>query len=249
VTSKLRYLTKKTHDNLKSSIRENLDLYQEKGFVEYADDIEWSIKLESFDVDLGKLNDLKTLGDSKLDEEAALIVWKALYQLPASIACEARIWCRLAHVECFEYTQDRWGKSSADDDVVIANINKHFFSNGRTGYRDDNAIGRLWWAAYIAKLAYPEDHGAALSVILKTTDLRSNYIERPDITNRLDLAAGIIHTLLNNKWVAEKEAHWRAFFVAINKFGSGVIFELWSREEVDRFVLMCSERARKGLES
>jgi len=248
MASKLIYLSKKSHENLSDSIHKNIELYEGDGFSEYKDDFEWSLTLEKVDVDLRVLNDLKSMGDSKFDKEAALIVWKALYKLPASIACEARVWCRLTHIECFEYSRDRWGKKSSDKGVMIANINKHFFSNGRTGYRDDNAIGRLWWAAYIAKLAYPEDHDAALSVILKTTDLRQTYIERPDITNRLDLAAGIIHALLNDEWVTLKEAHWRAFFVAINKFGSGVIFELWSREEVDDFVVRCITHARKKLE-
>ncbi len=249
MTSKLHYLTKKVHENLKSNIHDNLELYEKKGFAEYVNDIEWSMKLEKFDVDLGKLNDLKSLGDSKFDRDAAVIVWKALYRLPASIACEARVWCRLTHIECFEYSRDRWRKKTDDESVKVANINKHFFSNGRTGFRDDNAIGRLWWAAYIAKLAYPEDHDAALSVILKTTDLRQTYIERPDITNRLDLAAGIIHALLNNEWVTLKQAHWRAFFVAINKFGSGIMFELWSREEVDAFIEECLLNAKKELKN
>jgi len=53
-------------------------------------------------------------------------------------------------------------------------------------------FGQKWWNAYIAKIAMPDDQEDALRVIMKTADIRNNFIERFWIASRPSLAAGLI---------------------------------------------------------
>lgn len=237
-------MSKKTYDNMFQKVESHMAIYESGDFSEYEDDMGWSIPFQRLAINVENLQGLEEFGDSKMDFEASLHVWKALHNLPPSLACEGRIWARLTHIECLSYTKKRWIDNYSGNKAV-ENIQKHFFSRGRTGYRDDNGIGRLWWNGYIAKLIDPVNHSDALKAILKSTDYRQSFVERPDLTNRLPVSRGILRAMKNDPWIVENEKNFRQFMVTINRLGSGIVFEMWSEQKVDDFMRMCSERTQR----
>lgn len=236
-TGKLKYLSEKVSDELFRNVEANLDRYLTDDFLELARAGDWSIEL-SLDIDLAPLKEL--VGDNRSEAEVknSLLVWKTLSRLTPSLATENRIWTRLCHIECLHYARTRWldkvGSGNGPD-----NVRKHFFARTLTGYRDDNAIGRLWWNAYIAKSVMPDDIEKALKAILKTADIRSNLVERPWITSRPKLAAGIIRTIIRKPAISEKEEAFRDFMKTLNRRGGGVLFELMNDRDMDSFMDMC----------
>jgi type I site-specific restriction endonuclease len=194
-------------------------------------------------VDLAPLKDLNGEKGAKNEIENALLVWHAMSDLTPSLACENRIWTRLTHLEGLIFSRERWLKSTTDDDIVKV-VRDHFFANTRTKWRDDNALSRLWWIAYIASQVSAIDQKTVLQFILEKADIRSNFVERPWVSSRPKLAAGIIRVMMKDKWITEKEANYRSFMKQINKYGGGILFETWNDADLDSFIINCASLAR-----
>jgi hypothetical protein len=232
---KLKYLSSKVCRELQQSIERNIERYLSGSFLDLAVDADWSINL-TVDVDLSPLNALPGAIDN--DAKGSVLVWQALGGLLPSLAIEGRIWTRLAHVECLEYSRARWiGQNKGETAAKI--IGDHFFGNTRTACRDDNAIGRLWWTAYVAHLALPEDHEKAIAAIWRSADIRSNVIERPWISSRPKLAGAIVRAILEKPGVSKSEEAFREFMKTMNAKGGGMLFEVMTDGEVNSFVKSC----------
>lgn len=122
----------------------------------------------------------------------------------------------------------------------MESVRTHFFANTQTKCRDDNAVGRLWWNAYIASMAMPHDHEGALRALLKTADIRSNVVERTWMTSRPKIAAGILRIIIRKAAITETELAFREFMKRVNKRGGGVLFELMDDRELDSFMDACA---------
>jgi hypothetical protein len=231
----LRYFANDVCRNLKKSVEANLARYLSEGFVDLASESDWRIELKAT-FDLSALKMLSSTVDD--DAQSSRIVWNCLGGLTPSLAMEGRIWTRLCHVECIDYARKRWIDGRTGPKAVKV-IEDHFFAETRTACRDDNAIGRLWWTAYVAKLAMPDDVNAAIAAVWKTADIRSNVVERPWITSRPQLAGGIVRALVTQPAVSSSETAFRDFMKAINAQGGGVLFEALNETEVDAFIKKC----------
>lgn len=243
MTTRLKYLTIAAISDLRQGVRKNLDRYLSGDFNDIIGMSGASIDL-SLEYDPGTLNDLKP--ESSADVSNALMVWQALPGMTASLATEDRIWTRLSHMDCLEYARGRWLVDLPVSRLEKA-IEKHMFADTLTRYRDDNAVSRLWWCAYIAKQAWPEDQQAAVRLIMCKTDIRSNFIERPLINSRPEIAGAVLRAMQREPWVTEREGNFREFMKAINKYGGGMLFETMNQVETDKFVLRCLGIAKTGL--
>ncbi|QDO96642.1 hypothetical protein FNB15_04830 [Ferrovibrio terrae] len=246
MTGQIKYLSDKALVELRASITSNLGCYKGAGFRDSAENASWDITLGvEFDNDL-----LKTLDKNKpqsvaaIDLENSKIVGKALAGLTPAMANEERIWVHLSHVEAFEYSKARWLDGEADEKLPIA-ISKHMFASTQTGIRDDHALSRLWWNYHIAKTCMPNDVEGALSLILKTLDIRSNFVERIWMTSRQGIATSVLKAMRDQSWIIGHQDNFREFMKAINKFGGGIVFEALDEEEVDSFVDDCVSHAKK----
>lgn len=240
----LKHLSDSVASELYDNVEVNLERYRSGSFTDLTWAPGWSIEL-TLQVDLEPLVKLDFSAGIETDIANSLLVWDVLGKLPPALACENRIWTRLTHVECLEYSRARWIEGVSEDKLPES-IRKHFFADTQTRYRDDNAISRLWWNAYIANLVYPGDFEKALRQILKTADVRSNFIERPWITSRPKLAKAIITAMLEDSWVTVKEQNYRDFMKNINRYGGGVLFETMNDNEISEFVAACSRRAQEA---
>jgi hypothetical protein len=231
----ISYFSANVCRDLRQSVERNLDRYLSSGFEDRAGEPDWSIKLGSL-FDLAPLKQLATT--VKDDTKSSMLVWKTLGKLAPSLAMEGRVWTRLAHIECIEYARSRWiGERTGEDAIKV--IEDHFFAETRTACRDDNAVGRLWWTAYVAYLAMPQDQEKALVAIWKSADIRSNIVERPWISSRPKLAGAIVRAVLNVPAVTATEAAFRDFMKGLNRQGGGLLFEVMTDAEVDAFVGSC----------
>lgn len=239
---RLKCLSKSVAESLYDNIGENIQRYRVSGFEDLSQNYGWSVELQ-LTVDLDPLKDLNGGKGAELEIGNALLVWRALSSMPPSLACENRVWARLTHVEGFNYSKDRWLDTSSDD-KLIKSAKVHFFALGRTQWRDDNAISRLWWIAYMASLVKGIEQKTVLDFILNRADTRSNFIERSWITVRPRLAAAIIRIMMIEDWLTASEGNFRVFMRQVNKFGGGILFESWSESELEEFMLSCAAHAK-----
>lgn len=243
--SNLKFLSDDTVSDLRDRISDNLDRYVNGNFLDRETENGWAIETRTVNVDTDRLSTLD--GEARgADAEIAnsLIVFDALNGMTPSIAREERVWVRLTHIECLSYSRDRW-LAGSNPGKLEPDIARHFFARTRTGMRDDNAIARLWWNAWISRIACPASPERALSQILKSADIRSNIIERTETSSRPPLAQGIVRAMETHQWITDTEANFRDFMKVLNRDGGGILFESLGTGYVDDFLESCAERAKE----
>lgn len=242
--TRLMYVDQETADSLKNSIADNLDRYVSGDFADLESRGDWRIPL-SIDVDLDSLQGLSLDTGSQAEIANAELVGKCLGNLTPSLARENRIWVRLSHIECLEYSRARWLSGASREDVLIKSIQTHFFATTLNGCRDDHSIARLWWVYRVAEQAMPEDPRRALRLILARADIRLSLVERPGIGARAKLCAGVLRLLDRDRALRDSEPEFRSFMKWLNLLGAGIAFEVWSSEAIDRFLEGCLRAIRQ----
>lgn len=246
MTTPLRYFSDRVLEALRTSVGANLERYRSTGFNDLANDPGWDVPVGvEFDVDkLATLDRSMPMNIVSVDLPNSLIVGEALAGLSPAMANEERIWARLAHIEAIEYCRARWVEGR-DEQKHEALVLDHFFARTQTGVRDDHALSRLWWNHHIAKTCMPDDVAGALGLIMKTADIRSNFVERIWMTSRQNIAGAVLRAMRDDAWITATEGNFRLFMKALNRLGGGIVFEVLSALEVDDFVAQCSSFAQR----
>lgn len=247
MSQQIKYLSDSALSELRKSIAANLSRYRGGSFEDLATEPGWDIPLGiEFDSErLKGLNLSKPQKVSDIDQVNSKIVGEAFSGLDPSTANEERIWVRIAHIEAFEYSKARW--LGADDDNALAKqVEDHLFARGQTAIRDDQAISRLWWNYEIARTCAPEDIDGALNLILRSADIRSNFVERIWMTSRRGIASAVLRFMRDDAWITHAEVNFRNFMKSLNRFGGGIVFEALSSDEIDAFVGRCAASAKSS---
>ena len=271
--AKLKYVSESILAELKANVPANLERYRSSGFEDCASSNGWSMEISSVEVDVEKLGHLDPAGGSAAEVFNSMNVFEAFQGMTPALATEERVWTRVTHFEGLGYARQRWplkvepkektgllGSLTGSNEKAaeqrkkvlhqnISQVEKHYFARGRTGYRDDNAISRLWWNAFIADRVDPQDREGVLLELLRTADIRSNLVERPMLSSRASLLRGIIRAMRDHPDVYGTEATFRAFMKALNFRGSGVLFESLSEQAADQILLKCRDDALRQAES
>jgi hypothetical protein len=239
---KLLYVGHQAADDLSKNIHENLDRYKSGDFLDLESSGDWRIPL-SIEVDLSEISQLKPSKTPEDEISNSILVGKILRGLTPTLARENRIWIRLSHVECFEYSRKRWLPAGAADEDLEKKILDHFFASTLTQCRDDHAISRLWWNYRIAAQAIPNDPPRALKVILARADIRLNLVQRSGIGSRPSLCFGIVRALERTNDLLKREDLFREFMKKVNLLGAGVAFEILETRAIDEFMDGCIEKS------
>lgn len=191
----------------------------------------------------GNLEALRGLDGRSSDYSCALTVWQALRNLTPALARENRIWTRLCHGEALHYVRARWldGKRRTD---LPNQAGIHCFAKTQTMCRDDNALGRLWWSAFIANKFAPDFLEEGLSLLLKTADIRSNFVERTWMTTRPSVSKALFRSMKADVWITSAEKNFRETMKALNVAGAGVAFEVLSDQKANSIVIAAVDRAK-----
>ena len=246
----LKYLSDSALSELRNSIPKNIERYTGNGFEEYASLPSWDISLKiNFDRNLlATLDTTQQRTIAEVDLVNSKIVGKALENLTPSLANEERIWVHLSHLEAFEYSRIRWLTGKKGEDLVSA-IERHFFAPTQTIIRDDQALSRLWWNYHIAQTCMPDNTDKALELILKTADIRSNFVERIWMSSRRNIAGAVLRAMDTRGWITDAERNFREFMKVLNRQGGGIVFEALSESEADAFVEECADQAVNRLKA
>ncbi|MAO93612.1 MAG: hypothetical protein CMM78_00220 [Rhodospirillaceae bacterium] len=251
MNTELKYISEAALTDLRTNIRSNLELYRGSGFHHLEDEPSWDIDLK-IDYDqalLGTLDLTQQQNIVDIDRKNSLIVGQALSGLTPSLANEELVWVRISHLDAFEYSKARWLSETDEDDALVASIQAHIFAPTQTAIRDDHSVSRLWWNYHIARSCMPDDVEKALGLILKTADIRSNFVERIWMSSRRQIAGAILRAIDEKAEITATEVRFRAFMKIINRYGGGIVFEALSDAEADKFVGECCDRVAEVSEA
>lgn len=176
------------------------------------------------------------LDAEKGDLHNARLVWSALKGLTPALARENRLWTRLCHSEALNYARDRWWK-----DAAVGNTEGltrlHSFARTRNQCRDDNAVARLWWSAFVAYRLHPSDFEAALAALLNKADTRAAIVERPWTGARIPIGREIIQGLQTDEWLSAKEDNLREVMKKLNVSAAGLAIEACTGNDAELLIL------------
>lgn len=247
MSERLKFVSEQILDDLVEGVPENLERYVSGDFSDLAKQYGWAIETTTVQFHADKLADLKG-GPTTPEGEVhnSLVVHEALHGLRPSLAREERVWVRLCHLEGLEYARSRWLHNVKPDNLE-RQVRTHFFAETLNRVRDDNALGRLWWNAEIARIASPGDVRHGLEMLLKSADIRQSLIERSRTGGRPTLLRAIIATLASDPWLTSSEAHFREFMKVLNRDGGGVLLESLPAVAVSDLMKRSVDRAQQVL--
>lgn len=241
--SKLKFVSEAVLDRLREQVPQNLERYAHGDFADLEKENGWAIETKGVELDDSLFAELEIDGgDREAEARNSLRVYNGLKGMTPSLAREERIWVRLAHIECLQYGRARWLMGKTKEELEPS-VRTHFFARTLTGTRDDHSIGRLWWNGHIANMAAPAEPEKALSFILKTADIRSNFVERTRMVSRPVLAQALVRAMEAEPWITSVEAHFREFMKVVNRNGGGILFEVMKPSETDSFLETCALQA------
>lgn len=244
----LKYISESKLHELWKNITANRTRYEIGDFRDLEHDSGWAIKSSMVSVDYALLANLDgTARTAAADIDNSLILYKALQGMTPALAREERVWVRLAHIECLGYARARW-LSGNTDEKLDGQVRGHMFAKHLTAIRDDNALSRLWWNMHIATIADPGNPEGALRCILKTADIRSNFVERTNMAARRPIAKAVVRAMRREPWITSSERAFREFMIALNRGGGGILFEALSDTEADTLMDTWVYQAKARLE-
>ena len=169
--SPLKYLSEKKLFELKESIVANRDRYEAGDFLDLEHDNGWAAETSTVQVDLDLMGALDgTARTAAADIDNSLILYQSLKGMTPALAREERIWARLTHIECLEYSRARWLLGNVGQELD-KQVELHMFANRLIGIQRNNALSRLWWNMHVAKIADP----------LRLTHLWSTVLPEPKL--------------------------------------------------------------------
>jgi len=237
----LKILSAQVVSQLHADLQRNVPLYLTGNFTEEAKDIGWDIEVRAVLWDPRIVDDLDPSGSPEAEIRNSVVIYQGFSGMTPALAQDERVWVRLTHVEFFEFARARW---LGNEESAVRSIRKHFFANGIPGCRDDNAIGRLWWNAHIANLAFPEDLEYGLEALLARANNRLQIVDRADTGFRAPLLRGILKLIKSDSWLQGNDYAIADLMKQVNKYSGCIVFETMDPHQIDEHLMFCLLKAK-----
>jgi len=221
---------KTSHEaTLASHVKSNIDRYSRKAPWAVGDALK-TCALTGYKVpdNLGEI--LDPLED---DLDNAIALHQALIHLTPKDASNPMFWCRLSHVELWDYMRHRWDASERDSKKRVSFIKQRYFviqNNSRTLMR--NGLGFLWWTAHLTHDPKTGNY--------TNTDL---LLKMPEIAERsFGRSPTMLRTIL--RFIAYKEKsikiggrdRFRKLLKRFNALGGTSLLDELSEQEIENFL-------------
>jgi hypothetical protein len=133
-----------------------------------------------------------------------------------------------------EYARKRW-PIPADSDAAIGHVRAHFFAREQRQIERDNAASRLWWMAHLCERVNQMQLSDALKVFLHRTDVRASIIERPSVSQNVNLFSTIIrhlHDSYTGRQRLFERTIFRKFMREINSIGGVQLLDAMPEQQI-----------------
>jgi len=149
-------------------------------------------------------------------------------------ARDERLWAYLTHTHVLGYARKRWPLPE-DPATAVDHVRAHFFAKEQRQIERDNAASRLWWMAHLCGRVRGLELADALKVFLYRTDVRASIIERPTVSQNLNLFSVIVRRLRDSyqgqKRLFERNT-FRRLMQEINSIGGVQLLDAMSEAQI-----------------
>jgi Family of unknown function (DUF6339) len=229
-----RFLRHSALEKLREAVPGNLDTYRTGEFSYLL--IDNSLYFEgNFGVDIERLADLLSPSDGELhDVENCQACFASMFGLTPYDARDERLWAYITHTYMLEYARRRW-PIPEDPATAVGHVRAHFFAKEQRQIERDNAASRLWWMARLCGRVKGLDLSESLPVFLYRTDVRASIIERPTVSQNLNLFSAIIRRLKasysGHKRLFERDT-FRRLMQEINSIGGVRLLDAMTESQI-----------------
>jgi hypothetical protein len=208
--TRIRFLRHSALEGLPETVPENLQTYRSGDFNHLL--VDNSLFFEGkIDIDIDRLCELSGPADGELrDVENCQVCFASMFGLTPYDARDERLWVYITHTCMLEYVRKRW-PIPEDPVAAVAFVRTHFFAKEQRQIERDNAASRLWWMAHLCGRVRGLQLSDALAVFLYRTDVRASIIERPTVSQNLNLFSTIVRRL-QDSYVGRKRLFERTTF-------------------------------------
>jgi len=235
---KARLLKAASLEQLRASIPDNLKAYRSDGFDYLEADPSFWFE-HSVEVDLDALKSLTApSGGSFYEVENCEIIYSALKSLSPYDARDERFWVYLSHTVLLDHARRRW-PIPADDDEAAAHIAKHWFARDKRQIERDQVGSRLWWMGHLCSRVEDIDPDLALRAFLFRSDVRANLVERPTVSQSVNLFGAIVKRLAQSfggKQSLFERNVFRRLMMEINSAGGYRLLDCLPTTEIEQLL-------------
>ena len=235
---KARLLKAVSLEQLRASILTNLDAYRSEGFDYLEADPSFCFE-HSVEVNLDALKTLKApSGGSFYEVENCEIVYSALQGLSPYDARDERFWVYLSHTVLLDHARRRW-PIPLDDGEASDHIAKHWFARDKRQVERDHVGSRLWWMGHLCGRVEDVDPDLALRAFLFRSDVRANLVERPTVSQSVNLFGAIVKRLaksFSGKQSLFERRAFRRLMMEINSAGGYRLLDCLPEAEIEQLL-------------
>jgi hypothetical protein len=235
---KARLLKANALEQLRASIEGNLEAYRDNGFGYLESDPSFWFE-HGIEVDLEPLKALKSpSGGSFYEVENCEILYTTLKELSPYDARDERFWTYLSHTVLLDHARRRWPIPASDAEAV-GHIAKHWFARDKRQVERDQVGSRLWWMGHLCSRVDDVDPDLALRAFLFRSDVRANLVERPTVSQSVNLFGAIIRRLARSftgkQTLFERQA-FRRLMMEINSAGGYRLLDCLPSAELEQLL-------------
>ena len=233
-----RFLRNSALETLRENVPENIDAYRVTGFPHL--DLDHSLYFEGrFEIDPDTLSNLQTPQNGGLfDAENCQATYTAMPGLAPYVARDERLWVYLTHTLLLDYARKRW-PIPTDEATAVAHIRTHFFAKDHRKIERDNAGSRLWWMAHLCHRVEGIELADSLNVFLYRADVRASIIERPTVSQSVNLFGAVLQKLRasydGHKNLFERSI-FRQLMQEINSIGGAQLLDSMSEKQIGELI-------------
>jgi hypothetical protein len=235
---KSRFLRLSALETLREAVPDNLDAYRMGNFDHLL--VDKSLYFETkLDIDTDGLANLADpVGGELYDVGNCEFCYRSMPGLTPYEARDERLWVYLTHTFMLEYARKRW-PIPPDAPAAIGHVRRHFFAREQRQIERDNAVSRLWWMAHLCGRVRGLQLSDSLRVFLYRTDVRASIIERPTVSQNLNLFSTIIRKL-QDSYVGHKRLFERTTFrrlmQEINSVGGVQLLDAMTEAQIGNII-------------
>jgi Family of unknown function (DUF6339) len=236
--TRARFLRHSALEKLREEVPENLAAYRDGDFNYLL--IDTSLFFQSrLDIDTERLSQLSNPDGGELrDVENCQVCFDAMSGITPYEGRDERLWAYITHTYMLEYARKRW--PIPEDPVAAAGqVRAHFFAKEQRQIERDNAASRLWWMAHLCARIKGLQLSDSLKVFLYRTDVRASIIERPTVSQNLNLFSVIVQRLRDSyqgrKRLFERTT-FRRLMQEINSIGGVQLLDAMTEAQIGNII-------------
>ena len=235
---RVKLLRERALVELRSRVKENLDLYRTGNFefLNLDPALSFNSEVDLLEDEVSKLR--SPVGPQSFEAENCATMLAGLPSLTPYQAADERLWVMLSHTVLLSHARARWPIPSKPNEAE-EHIRKHFFAQNYRQLERDNVGARLWWMGHLCDRVKGMPLKQALEVFLFRSDVRANIVERPTTAQSVAVFSALLRKLAQSYSGKKKlfeRSTFRSLMIHLNGLGGYKLLDALDAKAVESLI-------------